>query len=142
MYVTFKWISFSDKVCDREYETWQSMWHFIKYPILTRYVTGYMTPDNICDISVNILFWQGMWQGIWHLTMYVTLEQLAFSYKDCDRVYDTWQCMWHLCNFPILTMYVTGYMIPDNVCDITENILLLQGMWQGIWHLTMYVTFQ
>ena len=44
--------------------------------------------------------------------------------------------------FPILTMYVTGYMIPDNVCDITENILLLQGMWQGIWHLTMYVTFQ
>ena len=30
--------------------------------------------------------------------------------------------------FPILTMYVTGYMIPDNVCDITENILFLQGM--------------
>ena len=65
--------------------------------------------------------------------MYVTLEQLAFSYKDCDRVYDTWQCMWHLCNFPILTMYVTVYMIPDNVCDITENILFVQGMWQGIW---------
>ena len=126
-----------------------------------------MTPDNVCDISVNILFLQCIWQGIWNLTMYVTLEQLAFSYKDCDRVYDTWQCMWHLCNFPILTMYVTGYMIPDNVCDITENILFLtryvtgymtgdmtpdnvcdisvnilfrQGVWRGMWHLTMYVT--
>ena len=31
------------------------MWHFSKYPFLTRYVTGYMTPDNICDIYlVNI----------------------------------------------------------------------------------------
>ena len=140
IYVTFQWISFYYKVCDRGYDTWQYMWYFRKYPFPTRYVTGYMTPDNVCDISVNILFLQCIWQGIWNLTMYVTLKQLACSYKVCDRVYDTWQCMWHLCNFPILTMYVTGDMTPDNVCDISVTILFRQGMWRGIWHLTIYVT--
>ena len=111
MYVTLQKISFYYKVCDRGYDTWQCMWRFSKYTFLTRYVTGDMTPDNVCDMRANILFlqslwhgamtpdnvcdtsviflfWQCMWQGIWYLTMYVTLQKIFFSYKVCDRGYD------------------------------------------------------
>ena len=109
------------------------MWYFSNYPFPTRYVKGYMTPDNICDTSVIFLFWQCMWQGIWYLTMYVTLQKISFYYKVCDRGYDTWQCMWRFSKYTFLTRYVTGYMTPDNVCDIRENNLFLQGMWLGIW---------
>ena len=130
MYVTLEQLAFSYKDCDRVYDTWQCMWHLCNFPILTmyvtvymipdnvcditenilfltRYVTGYMTPDNICDISVNILLLQGMWQGIWHLTIYVIFQEISFSDKVCDGVYDTWQYMWHFSKYPFLTMYIT-----------------------------------